>query len=261
MPSKVFGPTDSVADTLTQVGSTYQLPPGDWTIYKLLVAKGNVVNGKVNSGDILVKTVNRSYFFAYGNGGGGATNNAQSGPAEPIECAIPAPGNTSVSVYVLDQDAAKNVTVAAQFGPAGVAVVGMLKANPATFRTLAAGGVGANGNTAAATEESMTAQPKLTGSNLQPELSGKIYQIRFAGTGVTDAKASTGMIKIFVPGQSGPYEYAVGNGPGGATLGGPQWGDCINIPEGIPVSANATIDVKITSAEIMLSPVVSLSYW
>lgn len=260
MPSKVFGPTDSVADTLTQVGTTYQMPPGDWVIYKLTVGKGNVVNGTTNSGNIMVETVNRSYFFAYGNGQGGATN-GHNVKAEQIECAIAAPGNTSIKVYVLDGQAAKNVTVAASFGGAGVALVGLLKANPQTFRTMAAGGIGGSGDTVAATEESMTSQPKLTRSSLQPEINGKIYQIRFAGTGIVDAKANSAVIKLFIPGKSGPYEYAVGNGPGGATLGGAASADVIDIPEGIPVETNATIDVKITSAEVMKSPVISLSYW
>jgi len=261
MPSKIFGPTDSVADTLTQVGSTYQMPPGNWTIYKLTVGKGNVTNAKTNSGNILVETTERSYFFAYGNGGGGATNNAQNIAAEPIECAINAGGNTSIKVYVLDADASKDVTVSVQFANGVTALVGLLKANPATFRTMAAGGVGGSGDTADSTEESMTSQPKLTRSSLQPDINGKIYQIRFAGTGVIDAKANSAIIKIFVPGEAGPWEYAVGNGPGGATLGGPAWADVINIPEGIPVKTTATIDVKITSAEIMKSPVISLTYW
>lgn len=260
MPSKVFGPTDSVADTLTQVGSTYQMPPGDWTIYQLKVGKGCVTNAKSCSGNIMVETVNRSYFFAYGNGIGGATN-SHNIAAEPIDCAILAPGNTSIKIYVLDADASKDVTVSAAFAGPQFAVVGLLKANPATFRTLAAGGVGGSGDTAADTEESMTSQSKLTRSSLQPEINGRIYQIRFAGTGVVDAKANSALIKIFVPGEAGPYEYAVGNGPGGATLGGPAFADVINIPDGIPVKTNATIDVKITSAEIMKSPVISLSYW
>ncbi len=261
MPSKIFGPTDSVADTLTQVGSTYQMPPGNWTIYCAYVGKGNVVNGKINAGHIHIETVKRSYDFAYGNGGGGATNNAQNGPAEKIDMAVPAPGNTNVKVYVLDADAAKNVTVSLSFAEQNLAVIGNLRPNPETFKTLAAGGVSANADTAAATEESFTVSAKLLRATLAAETAGKIYQIRFAGSGVVDAKAGSGLIKVFVPGVANPYEYAVGNGPGGATLGGPQAADIINIPEGIPVTANATVDVKITTAEIMKSPTISLSYW
>lgn len=268
MPSKVFGPTDSVADTLTQVGSTYALPPTEnnrpvskWFIYKLTVGKGNVVNAAQACGHIVLETTERSYHFAYGNGSGGATNNGQNGPAEPIECAIPAAPNSNIKVYVLDATVAKDVTVSVSFAATDFCIIGKLKAQPSTFKTLAAGGVSANGNTAADTEESFTVSSKLTKATLQAEATGRIYQIRIAGTGVVDAKAGSGLIKVNVPGVAGPYEYAFGNGPGGATLGGPQWADVIDIPEGIPVTVNSTVDVKITTAEIMLSPMISLSYW
>lgn len=250
MPSKVFGPTDSVADTLTQVGSTYQMPPGDWLIHTITVSKGNVVNAKSNSGHIHIETVERSYDFAYGGGIGGATN-SHTGPAEKIAAAIHAKGNTNVSVYVLDADAAKDVTVALQFRSGG----------GNNFRTMAAGGVSGSGDTAADTEESMTVSSKLTRASLQPAVSGRIYQIRFAGTGVVDAKANAAKLDILIPDDKGPYEYTVGNGAGGATLGGVAHADVIDIPDGIPVKENSTIDIKITSAEIIKSPVISLSYW
>ena len=191
---------------------------------------------------------------------GGATN-SHSGPAEPIDMAIPVAGNTAVKVYVLDADVAKDVTVNLQWAPSNVAVVATMRPNPTTFRTLAAGGVSANGDTVADTEESFTSSAKLLRASLTPEFAGKIYQIRIAGTGIVDAKAASGLIKIFVAGEGDPYEYAFGSGPAGATLGGPSWADVINIPEGIPVKANSAIDVKVTTAEVMKSPVISLIYW
>lgn len=250
MPAKVFGPTDSVADTLTQVGSTYQLPPGDWVVYRASVAYGNVVNAKSCSGHIHLTTVERTYDFAFGNGSGGATN-ANNFPAEPIDMAVHVPGNSSIMVYVLQADVSKDVTVCLQFKPGGLN----------NFRTLAAGGVSGNGDTAADTEESFTVSAKLTGASLQPATNGRIYQIRYAGTGVVDAKANSAKIVVSVPGEAGPWEYAVGAGPGGATLGTGAWSDVINIPEGIPIKAQGTIDIKITSAEVIKSPVISLSYW
>lgn len=253
MPSKVFGPTDSVADTLTQIGSTYQMIGKDCTIYRIRVGFGNVVNAKSCSGHVHIVTTERTYDFAFGNGSGGATN-ASNFPAEPIDCFIKAPANQNVQAFVLQADASKDVTVSLQFKEG---VDGRCN----TFRTLAAGGVSANADTAADTEEGFTCSAKLIGASLQPATNGKIYQIRYAGTGVVDAKANTAKITLSIPNVAGPWEYALGSGPGGATLGCPAWADVIDIPEGIPITAAGTITVNITSAEIVKSPVISFSYW
>lgn len=264
MPSKVFGPTDSVADTLTQVGTTYNLPPvqgGTWYIYQALVGKGNVVNAKTNAGHIVIETTNRNYFFAYGGGIGGATN-SHTIPAEKIEMAIPAPQNTAVKVYVLDADVAKDLTVSLLFTKnPSLCIIGKLQANPTTFRTLAGGGVSANADTQADTAEPFTVSSKLTRASLQPEINGVIHQIRYAGSGVVDAKANSGILDIYVPALAGPYEYAVGNGAQGATLGGASHADVIDETEGIPVTVSSTIDIRIKTAEVVKNPVVSLSYW
>lgn len=251
MGSKSFGPTDSVADTLTQVGSNYQMPPEGGIIYALRVSKGNVVNAKEICGFIHVVTVKRTYDFAYGNGQGGATN-SHSGPAEIIKCAIFVPSNTILKIYVLDATAAKDVIVSAQWKDGG---------SQNKFKTMAAGGITGSADSAADTEEDITSSSKLTGAELTPEENGRIYQIRFAGAGVVDAKAGSAKLEVLVKGQSGPFEYAVGNGAGGATLGGPNHADVIDIPEGIPVKSTSAINVKITSAEAMKNPSVSLSYW
>lgn len=253
MPSKVLGPTDSLATTLTQIGVTYQFPPGDWNIYRIRIAYGNVVNAKTCAGHLHIETSLRSYDFAFGNGLGGATNSSNA-PAEEINlepASIHVPGNSSVKAYVLQTYASKNVMVCLQFrSGAGK-----------EFRTLAGGGADANGDTAAATEEAFTTSAKLIGSSFQPAAAGKIYRIRFAGAGIIDAKANCAKIVVNVPGQAGPYEFAVGSGPGGATLGHPAPADVIEIPDGIPVKSEGTILVNITSAEIMISPVISLEYW
>lgn len=265
MPSKVFGPTDSVADTLTQVGTTFQMPPNkrgtsDWIISQLLVAKGNIVNAKQCSGHILVETSIRSYHFAYGGGVGGATNGHTS-PAEKIECCIPVPPNSNLKVYVLDGEVAKDVTVSVQFADQNFGYVAGRLANPNTFRTLAGGGASANGDTVADTAESFTASAKLLRATMQPELNGTIFQIRYAGAGIVDAKANSAKLIVYVPQENGPYEYAVGNGPSGATLGGPSAADVITIPEGIPVKQQSNIDAQITTAEVQKSPCISFSYW
>ena len=261
MPSRTFGPTDSVADTRTQVGSTLQFPPYDSIIHTLHVGKGNVVNAKEAAGHIAVETSKRTYNFAYGNGNGGATNSS-TGPAEKIECAIPVPANTEVKVYVLDATAAKDVTVSTEFAKENFCKIGNIMCeSPEDFRTMAAGGISGNADTAADTEEDFTVSSKLTRASLTPEKSGKIHQIRYGGGGVTDAKAASAKLEVVVPNVTGPFEYAVGNGPGGATLSMAAHADVIDIPDGIPVTSASAIQVKITSAEIVDTPVISLSYW
>lgn len=264
MPSHVFGPTDSVADTRTIVGSAFTIPvmdKGMWYAYQLVVAKGNVVNAKECAGIIEVVTQDRNYQFAYGNGIGGATN-GNNAAAEIIQCAIPIRPNTDVKVYVLDATVAKDVTVSIQYSAnPSFCVVGKLLANPTNFRTLIGGGISANADTAADTEEAFTVSSKLERGTLTPEIDGRIYQVRYAGAGVVDAKANSAKIIFYIPNVSDPYEYAVGNGPGGATSSGPAPADVIDIPEGIPVQSKSTVVPKITSAEVVKTPVISMSYW
>lgn len=263
MGSKVFGPTDSVADTLTALAPTtgYQMPPYNSIIYRINVAKGNVVNAKELSGHIVVKTTTKSYYFAQGMGNGGATN-AGVQSSDHIDCCIPVKGNTMVYVSILDTEIAKDVTVSLQFAESNVAVIGNLRPNPDNFYTMAAGGTSGSGDTVADTEESITASAKLTGANLIPESESRIYQIRLAYGGVVDAKAGSGKIEIIVPKEAGPFEFAVGGGAGGAATSQsyPQC-EVIDIPDGIPVHPNSAIDVKITTAEAANTPCISLSCW
>lgn len=235
--SKVFGPTDSVAGTLTQVGSTYIIKPGSWVINKIIVGKGNVVNAKECAGKITITVAGTdgTYIYAYGNGAGGATNSGN-GPAEPIECEISAKGGSEVKVYVTDAEIAKDVTVSLEFKSGGGRV-----------DSYATGGAGSD--TTADTELALTA--------IKPTKPGSIKQIRIAGSGVVDAKAGSGKLILDVPGLDGPFEYAFGNGPGGATLSGPAWADVFNVD--IPVTENTSITPKVTTAEIMLSVTVSLA--
>lgn len=251
MPSKMFYLNPTVADTLSVMApNPYQMPPGDWLIYRIRVAFANVVNAKENSGFIHVETSERSYDFAYGNGSGGATN-SQSGPAEVIECAIHAEGNTNIQVYAYDSEAHIAEYVSLAFKPGG-------KNN---YRTMAAGGSGGNGDTAALTEESFSVDAKVTRASLTPAQNGKIYRIRFAGTSIVDAKSSTGYIRLLITNQAGPFEYAIGSNAGGAATSGAMPTDVVEIPEGIPVSINSTLDIKITTLEICKTPVISLEYW
>lgn len=252
MPSKRFNVAPTVADTLTVLApNPYLMPPGNWEIYRAIVGFGNVANATANAGFLHIETVNRSYDFAYGGGLGGATNSGNTAP-NSIDMSIPAPGNTNVVVYVLSATAEITCEVSLQFRQA---------AGNANFRTMAAGGVSANGDTAALTEESFSVSSKLLRASLTPDHEGKIYQIRLAGGSVVDAKSGTGYIRLLIPNEAGPFEYAFNTDNGGAATGGPGQAEVINIPEGIPVHANSTIDIKITTLEVCKYPHISLSYW
>lgn len=240
--SATFGPTDSAAGTKTTVGTAKtQLSDKNITIHRLRVGKGNVVNAKECSGFITVEAVGLegSHVYAYGNGSGGATNNGQNGPSEEIECSIPIGAGVDVTVEVLDAEAAKDVTVS----------LGFDKGQGKNVYSYGLGGAGVD--TTADTLLAGGMLDKKTGKTTVVGVSGRIKEIRFAGTGVVDADAGTGKLVFEMPIIKGPWEYAIGNGPGGATLGGPNHADVFNVD--IPVKANDSVVVNLTTAEIMLS--------
>lgn len=249
--AKLFGPTDSVAQVIaegrkkTQIGSDYILPPGGpFHIHKMIVAKGNVVNAKECAGivEIHVTGVDGTYEYAYGNGSGGATNSAQNIAAEPIDCRIPAPSGSTLSVYVNDAEIAKDVTISVIFWD-GVQRVD----------SYAAGGGAVDA----------TADTELSFSTITiVSKPGRIKQIRFAGSGVADAKAASAQLVVEVPGEGLPQEFAVGNGPGGATLGGAAHADVIDVDIGVgrgAIPVNTVIAIKLTAAEDLKSPTVSIA--
>lgn len=248
--AKVFGPTDSVAQIVaegrkkTQIGSDFTIPPGGpFHIHKLIVAKGNVTNAKECAGiiDVYVTSVDGIYEYAYGNGSGGATNSGQNGPAEPIDCRIPCPSGATLQIYVNDAEIAKDVTISALFWD------GIQRVD-----SYAAGGGAVDA----------TADTELSMSTLTILKAGMIKQIRFAGSVVADAEAGSALLEIDVPGQGLPQEFAVGNGPGGATLGGPQWADVIDVNIGVgrvAIPVNTKVTIKLTAAEDLKSPVVSIA--
>lgn len=236
--SKVFGPTDSVANTKTTVGSTYVIPPGQHMITKLRVSKANVVNGKECSGVITIEItgVDGTYQYAYGNGTGGATNGGPAGPAEEIECRIPAPAGATLTVSVTDAEVATAVLVSCDFFSGSQRI-----------DSYATGGAGKD--PAAATE--------LTVGTVTLTKTGRIKQIRYACGQVVDAKSASGKLVLDVPGLAGPFEYAIGNGASGATLGGAALADVIDVD--IPVGVNVVVTVKVTYTDAMVSATISLA--
>jgi len=252
----VFGPTDSVAQVVaegrkkTQIGSDYIIPPGPngetmrLHIHELIIGKGNIVNAKECAGilEIIIKGIDGTYEYAYGNGSGGATNSAQNGPAEHVDCRIPISSGNTLQVYVNDAEIAKDVTVSALLFYDGHERVDSY-----------ASGCGA---------VDCTADTELSLSAMKILKAGRIKQIRFAGTVIADAEAGSAKLEVDVPGGGLPQEFAVGNGPGGATLGGAQWADVIDVDIGIAGGAiplNTEVVVKVTAAEALKSPTCSIA--
>lgn len=242
--SKSFGPTDSVAATKTQVGSAFNNYAEAMTITKIVVGKGNVVNALSNAGLIAVevKGVDGPFEYAYGNGTGGAGGavggDGPNGPAEPIDARIPVPPSAEIKVYVTDLNVAKDVTVS----------LGFSKGNLGKTRSYGQASTG--GVTVADTEETMGAQTMVA--------NGTIKQIRFAGSGIVDAKAGSGILRVAIGGYPYDLEFAVGNGPGGDLDGGPQWADVIDKLD-IKVVQNQVVTPYIKSAEVMTTPYYSIA--
>lgn len=235
--SKVFGPTDSVAGTKTAIGSSYVIKPGRYCIQAIHIAKGNVVNAKELAGVVTVEItgVDGTYEYAYGNGVGGATN-SHAGPNEKIECRIPAPGGGTLTVSITDAEIATACLVSLDFFSGGQRV-----------DSYSTGGAGKD--PAAATE--------LTVGTVTILKAGRIKQIRYACGNLVDAKSPSGKLIVEVPGLAGPFEYAVGFGAGGATMGGPGMADVFDVD--IPVGVNVIVTFKVTYTDAMDSSTVSIA--
>lgn len=241
--SKVFGPSaSSDASAEAQIGSDYTIMPGDYHIKQILIGKGLVSNAEPCAGKVYLKItgVDGTYEYAYGNGLGGATNTSNMA-AEKIDCSIPAPGGSKLQVFVKDVDNAADVMVSLMF-------------HRGRGRRIDSYCVGVH-----STYDTTADTEKDVGGGIVIDRAGRIVQIRFAGSGITDAKTGTGKLEISVPGDGMPHEFVVGNGPGGATLGMPADADVINIPGGIAVGKNVTVSILLTTAEVMIGPHCSIS--
>lgn len=235
--SKVVGPTASVAGTKTTVGSTFVIPPGNFHVHSMRVSKGNVVNAKEIVGTIEVECtgVDGTYQYVQGNGVGGATN-SHAIDAEKIDCRIPAPGGGTMTVSITDAENATAAIVSLSFWTGSQRV-----------DSYATGGAGKD--PAAAT--------LLEIGTITPTKSGRIKQIRYGCGNIVDAKSASGKLEILVPGLTGPFEFAVGTGVGGATLGGPGHADVIDID--IPVGKNTIITCNVTYTDATDSATISLA--
>lgn len=236
--SKSFGPTDSAAATKTAIGTAGSLRPEACTIKTIRVAKGNVVNAKECAGFITIEApgLEGPHHYAYGNGVGGATD-SQNIAAEEINCSIPIKAGQIVTVSITDGEAAKDCIVS----------LGFDKGQGRNAFSYVVGGPAID--PAADTLEALV--DYITGVAAKMAKNGAIKEIRVAGSGVTAAKANSSKLEFLSPRYKGPWEYAVGNGPGGAATGGPSHADVIEC--NIPVKDGDVIVVNATTTEAQLT--------
>ena len=86
-----------------------------------------------------------------------------------------------------------------------------------------------------------------------------IKELWVGKSNVANAKECAGFITVEAPGLEGPHHYALGNGCGGATNGGPGIAaekiDC-----SIPLAAGVLVTVSVTDAEIALGVTVEVGF-
>lgn len=241
--SKCFGPTDSGAGAKTAIGSTYLIPPDaqgspqKLCIRKIHVAKGNVVDGKELAGVVIVEItgLGGTYEYAYGNGVA-AVASGNAGPNEEIDCRIPASSGGTITVSITDAEVATTCLVSLDFFDGSERV-----------DSYSAGGAGID--PAAATLKEI--------GTITINRAGRIKQIRYACGNIVNAKSPAGKLVLVVPGQPGPYEFAVGLGAGGATIGGGGPADVFDVD--IPAGLNVIITCNVTYTDATDSATISLA--
>lgn len=241
--SKVFGPTDSAADTKTTVGAAAELRPGACTIKELWVGKSNVVNAKECAGFITVEApgLDGPHHYALGNGCGGTTNGGPGIPAEKIDVSIPIKAGAAVTISVTDAEVALGVSVE----------VGFNMGSGINVYSYVLGGAGID----PAKDTLLALVDKLTGLTVKMGKAGRIKEIRYCAGNIIDAKEMQATIAFVLPVIKGPWEYVFGSGASGATLGGQAPTDVRDVD--IPVKSGEAIIVNITANDALDSATLS----
>jgi len=252
--SKSFGPTSTTDDTVTTIGSAYQFPSTvDVTCTKIRLAYGETTATIEVAGHIIIVVPGvpgSPFCYAFGNAGGGAAADRSQTKAEEIDCRIPIPRNTTVTVKALTAEEVAEVTISLLCEPGCNKDGGEM--------TLMAGGTGADGTADVAL--SLTANAKATAlgaTGLTPYRNGMLRRIRFAAGNLVDSKSASGVLALVISGYPLPLEFACGKGNGGDTSGQIGETDVIN-NLGVPVVANSAITITWTGAEVDVSATVSL---
>lgn len=86
-----------------------------------------------------------------------------------------------------------------------------------------------------------------------------IKELWVGKSNVVNAKECAGFITVEAPGLEGPHHYALGNGCGGTTNGGPAL-PAEKIDVSIPIDAGALVTVSVTDAEVALGVSVEVGF-
>lgn len=242
--SKVFGPTDSVADTKTTVGAAASLYPTACHITELWVGKSNVVNAKECAGFITVEApgLDGEHKYALGNGCGGTTNGGPGIPSEKIDVSIPIAAGALVTISVTDAEIALGVSVE----------VGFNLGSGRNVHSYLLGGAGID----PAKDTALALVDKKTGVAVKMGTSGHIRELRWCAGNIVDAKEVQCTVTLEPPTLKGPWEYVFGSGASGATLGGQAPTDVRDVD--IPVTAGDVIVVTVTANDALDSATLSM---
>lgn len=86
---------------------------------------------------------------------------------------------------------------------------------------------------------------------IPPNLAGTMINVFYSFGSVVDAKGATGFLEIKIEGRSGPWQFPIGFGQGGATNTSPVPAGVI--PVEIPLVASDVVKINITLAEAGVS--------
>lgn len=241
----------TTANTLLALTPTagWQVPPGNFTIYRARVATAGIVNAKECAGVLVIDVSgDKRYSFAIGAGSTGATNSSGK-PSEKVDMSIPVSTGQIVKVSILTAEVSNDQRVGLQY----------TEGSGPKCMTLCAGGAGQD--MTAGTELTLTVDTKYDPVNMTPYRDGTIKQIRLAGSGVVDALAAGVRVRLMIPGQPDQYKFIMRSGASGAATAAAEAEDTVDNLN-IPVKNGGTVSVKLlntaTTGQAMLSCIVSL---
>lgn len=238
----------TTANTLLTLTPTagWQVPPGNFTIYRANVGLAGIVDAKECAGALVIQVSGQgggTWAFAIG-GGVGATTAGNSKPADAVDMSIPVRGGQLVIVKIITAEVSNDERVGLMY----------TEGNGPTCMTLHCGGAGQD--SAAGTEKLLTVDALLDPVNMTPWKDATIRQIRFTGSGIIAALAGATRIRISIPGLADVYKFIVRSGNSGATTSAQEETTVIKDLD-IPVKNGLTPSVRIlttaTTGQAILS--------
>jgi len=238
----------TTANTLLTLTPTagWQVPPGNFTIYRADVGLAGIVDAKECAGALVIQVSGQgggTWAFAIGGGVGAATA-GNSKPADAVDMSIPVKGGQLVIVKIITAEVSNDERVGLRY----------TEGNGPTCMTLHCGGAGQDST--AGTELLLTVDSKLDPVNMTPWKDATIRQIRFTGSGIIAALAGATRVRVSIPGLADVYKFIVRSGNSGATTSAQEETTVIKDLD-IPVKNGLTPSVRIlttaTTGQAILS--------